>query len=160
MVVKKRVGKSGASLKKIQRNREGQLDISFGMIFSIILIIIFLSFGFYAIKKFIDLQDSIKVESFLRDFQQDVDNMWKSPQGGQNLVYSLPGKVSSICFVNDEFQNLEFASSQIIPGKQIEHLDIAKITSKENPFCIQNIKGKVTLTLVKDFGETLVRVER
>jgi hypothetical protein len=144
----------------IKRGRKGQLQLSFGMIFSIILIIVFIAFGFYAITKFIDLQKTIQIENFLRDFQNDVDKMWKSPQGSQVITYSLPTKITSICFVDDEFQNLKFTSNEIIVGKMIENLNIAEITAVENPFCIGNIKGKIRLTIVKDFGETLVRVER
>lgn len=140
--------------------KRGALELSFGMIFSIILIIVFLAFGFYAIMKFIDLQKTIQIENFLRDFQNDVDKMWKSSQGSQNLVYSLPNKISAVCFKNDEFQNLEFISKEIIKGKMIEHIDIEKITEDENPYCIQNVKGKISLTILKDYGETLVRVER
>lgn len=140
--------------------KRGQLEISFGMIFSIILIIIFLAFGFYAIKKFIGLQNTIQIENFLRDFQNDVDKMWKSNQGSQNLVYSLPGQITSICFKNDEFQNLQFTSNEIIKGKMIEHIDILKTTKEESPLCMGNIKGKVSLTIVKEYGETLVSVER
>jgi hypothetical protein len=141
-------------------NKRGQLNLSFGMIFSIILIIAFIAFGFYAITKFIDLQKTIQIENFLKDFQNDVNNMWKSPQGSQVLTYSLPTKISSVCFTNDEFQNLKFTSNEIIGGKMIENLDIANITAIQNPFCISNIKGKISLTIVKNFGETLVRVER
>jgi len=143
-----------------KRGGGGQLEISFGMIFSIILIIIFLAFGFYAITKFIGLQNSIQIENFLRDFQNDVDGMWKSNQGSQNLVYSLPNQIISVCFKNDEFQNLQFTSSGIIKGKMIEHIDIAKTTKDESPLCIQKIKGKISLTIVKEYGETLVSVER
>lgn len=138
----------------------GQLDLSFGMIFSIILIIAFIAFGFYAITKFIDLQKTIQIENFLRDFQNDVDKMWKSPQGSQVITYPLPTKITSVCFVDDEFQNLRFTSQGIIMGKMIENLDIASITAVENPFCVGNIKGKISLTIAKNFGETLVRVER
>jgi hypothetical protein len=143
-----------------QKKRRGALELSFGMIFSIILIIVFLAFGFYAITKFIALQHTIQIENFLRDFQDDVNKMWKSSQGSQNLVYSLPTKINAVCFKNDEFQNLEFISKEIIKGKMIEHIDIEKTTKEENPFCIQNVKGKISLRIVKDYGETLVRVER
>lgn len=139
----------------LPRSRSGQINLSFGMIFSIILIIIFLGFGFYAIMKFMELQNTIQIEKFLRDFQEDVNNMWKSIQGSQNLVYSLPTKISSVCFKNDEFENLQFTSNDIIRGKMIEHIDIAKIIKDEDPFCIQNIKGKISLTIIKDYGETL-----
>ena len=146
--------------EKRDENKRGQLDISFGMIFSIILIIIFLAFGFYAITKFLELQQSIQINTFQNDFQNDVNNMWKSAQGSQTVTYTLPTKISSICFVENEFYNLAFTSSSIIPGKQIDNLDIAKITKNENPFCIANVKGKISMTIVKNFGETLVTVTK
>jgi hypothetical protein len=130
------------------------------MIFSIILIIVFLAFGFYAIKKFIDLQSSVQIENFLRDFQNDVNTMWKSREGSQEIAYPLPSKISAVCFKDDEFQNLEFVSNQLLSGDLIENIDIAKITLEEDPYCIQTLKGKITLKIVKEFGETLVSVER
>ncbi len=140
--------------------KRGQLNLSFGMIFSIILIIVFLAFGFYAIKKFIDMQQTIQVETFLNDFETDVNAMWKSAQGSQTLVYSLPNKVNSVCFEDDEFENLKFVSDTIINGRLVEHLDIVRTTATEDPYCIQNVKGKLSLTLVKSYGESLVKVER
>lgn len=141
-------------------NRKGQMNISFGMIFSIILIIIFLAFGVYAITKFLDLQKSIQIEKFLSDLQEDIDKMWKSPQGSQPITYTLPTNIVSVCFKTDEFQNLEFNSERLIRGKNIKNIDLANITSQENPYCIPNIKGKVSIVLKKDYGETLVRITR
>ncbi len=147
--------------KKRRKNRKGAIELSFGMIFSIILIIAFLGAGFYAIKKFIGMQDTIKIESFFSDFQNDVDDMWKSPYGNQSLTYdSIPNEVKAVCFRNDEFENLELSSDSLVDGKMIQHLDIAKTTKDANPLCIANLKGKVTIRLVKEFGETLVTVER
>lgn len=139
---------------------KGQMNISFGMIFSIILIIIFLAFGFYAITKFLDLQKSIQVEKFLSDLQSDIDQMWKSPQGSQTITYILPMNIISVCFKTDKYQNLEFNSEKLIGGGNIENIDLANMTSQENPYCIPNIKGKVSLILKKDYGETLVRITR
>jgi len=143
----------------MKNKKRGQLDISFGMIFAIILIIVFLAAGFYAIKKVIELQQSVQVESFLSDFQDDVNAMWKSPKGSQNVEYTLPTKITSVCFTNDEFQNLEFTSSEIISGKLIENIDIVNITAVEDPYCIKSVKGKVSMTLLKNYGETLVKVK-
>jgi len=140
--------------------RRGQMNISFGMIFSIILIIIFLAFGFYAITKFLDLQKSIQVEKFLSDLQEDIDKMWKSPQGSQTITYTLPTNIISVCFKTDEFQNLEFNSKKLVGGENIENIDIASMTNQESPYCIPNIKGRVSIVLKKDYGETLVRITR
>jgi len=141
-------------------NKKGQLDISFGMIFSIILIIIFIAAGFYAIMKFLEFQKSIQIQNFMRDLQDDIDRMWGSNQGSTPHSYTLPTNINAVCFKNDEFQNLEFESKGIIPGKMMEHIDIAKTTKDESPLCIQNVKGKVSFTIAKDYGEALVTVER
>ena len=144
-----------------RENKRGQLDLSFGMIFSIILIIIFLAFGMYAIIQFLNLQQTIQISTFLNNFQNDINTMWKSAQGSQTVTYSLPTKIKSVCFTNnDEFENLEFTSAQIIPGKKIDNIDIAKITKDESPFCVENVKGKISMVIEKNFGETLVTVTR
>ena len=142
-------------------DNRGQLDLSFGMIFSIILIIIFLAFGIYAIIQFLNLQQTIQINTFLNNFQNDINTMWKSAQGSQTVSYQLPTKIKSVCFVNDnEFQNLEFTSAQIIQGKKIDNIDIAKITKDESPFCVESVKGKISMTIEKNFGKTLVTVTR
>ncbi|VVB83339.1 Uncharacterised protein [uncultured archaeon] len=141
-------------------NKRGQMNLSFGMIFSIILIVIFLAFGIYAILKFLELQESIQVSTFLNDFQNDINKMWKSSQGSQSVKYTLPTKINAVCFQQDQFENLKFTSARIIHGKIIDNIDIAKITKDENPFCVQNINGKVSMTIVKNFGEQLVTITR
>lgn len=143
----------------MKNKKRGQLDISFGMIFAIILIIVFLAAAFYGIKKVIEFQKSVQIESFLSDLQKDVDAMWKNPKGSQNIAYTLPTKISSVCFTNNEFQNLKFTSDEIILGKLIKNIDIANITGVEDPYCIKNVKGKVSMTLVKNYGETLVKIK-
>jgi len=145
-----------------KRGKQGQLHLSFGVIFSIILIIVFLGFGFYAITKFIQLQEGIQTEKFMRDFQDDIDAMWKSSQGSQIKSYVLPKKVTAVCFTDDENElwNFVFQSKQIIQGKNIENIALDNILAQENPYCILNVKGKVNLKLSKEFGETRVMVER
>jgi hypothetical protein len=140
------------------KNRRGQLEISFGMIFSIILVIFFLAFGFYAITKFIELQQSVQVETFLDDFQEDINAIWKSPQGSQSRTYVLPTKITAVCLTDDPDMNLEFTSKEIIPGDYIKNLNIENITAEEDPFCVENIKGKINLVISKEYGETLVSV--
>ena len=60
-----------------------------------------------------------------------------------------------------ENENLFFypiGSAQGLNAKEIKHIDLEKITENENPFCIENIDGKVNLIIKKDFGETLVTI--
>ena len=132
--------------------KKGQMKLSFGMIFSIILIIFFIAFAIYGIFKFLELQDSIQINLFVENLQRDVDKMWRSPKGSQEVSYRLPSKITSICFVDDEHKNLNFRSDKFIPGNNIKNIDI-----KEN-FCIENINNKVSMVLKKDYGEPLVLI--
>ena len=136
------------------------MKISFGMIFSIFLIIVFIAFAIYAITKFINLQKTIQIESFSNNLQEDINNMWKSAKGSQEETYSLPNKIEAVCFTDDEFNNLMFRSSNFMEGGKIEHIDILTITEGEDPYCISNIDGKVKLIISKDFGEDLVTITR
>ncbi len=103
------------------QTKKAQMKLSFGMIFSIILIIIFIAFAFYAILKFLDLQDSIKTAQFSDDLQYDINKMWKSSQGSQPREYLLPSKIKSVCFVEDKYENenLIFHSDKFVEGKKI-----------------------------------------
>ncbi|MFH1325670.1 MAG: hypothetical protein ABIH49_02795 [archaeon] len=163
--------------------KRGQIKLSFGMIFSIILIVLFISFAFYAIGKFFDVQNSVQVGKFSNDLQNDVDKLWKGSQGSQEQEYLLPTKIKYVCFVdygiNDgarganrdfyseyeriyENENMffyPFGSSEGSDFVEIKHLSIEKITETNNPLCFENLKGKVALTIKKDFGEALVTIQ-
>ena len=135
--------------------KRGQMKISFGMIFSIILIIIFVSFAFFAVKKFMGIQDAMKIGQFEDRLQSDIDKLWRGSQGSQEVEYFLPSKIESVCFVDDDYANLVFHSESFIEGKNIDNIDIEKIT-EEGDFCIDVIKGKIKMTIKKDYGEALV----
>jgi hypothetical protein len=162
--------------------KSGQLKISFGMIFSIIMIIIFLTFAFYAIRIFLGIQEKATVGLFLDDFQDDVDSIWKSIEGSQVKEYNLPQKIEYVCFIDGDSPGTEkeigfFNSLKItlldenniafypvgssgIESGEIRNIDIGEITLTENPFCIENKGGKVKLTLIKETGEAQVKIER
>jgi hypothetical protein len=130
--------------------KKGQMKLSFGMIVSIILIIIFISFAFYAIKIFLGIKDAAQIGAFGTDLQNDVDKIWKGSQGSQDVKYNLPNKVKNICF-DDKNPNLIINFKVGFEEKQIEHLNIV-------PFCVDNIGGKVSIVLKKNFGEEKVTI--
>ena len=161
----------------------GQMKLSFGMIFSIILIVIFIAFAFYAIQKFLDIQNSVQVGKFTEDFQNEIDKIWKGSQGLQKKEYFLPEKITHVCFTDyssngrgfnrsfyDELElvyyeneNLFFypvGSAQGLDAKEMKHIDLEKTTNSENPLCAENINGKVSFTIKKDFGEALVTITK
>ncbi|MBU2053009.1 MAG: hypothetical protein KJ721_02055 [Nanoarchaeota archaeon] len=165
------------------KNPRAQMQLSFGMIFSIILIIVFIAFAFFAVKKLLGMQDSIKVGQFADKLQSDIDKIWKGSQGSQMETYTLPSKIEFICFVDysssrrgpkqsyyGELKQVYYEGEDMIlypigsgagsDSFKILHLNIEKITDNENPYCIENKKGKVELIIEKDFGENLVGITR
>lgn len=153
------------------------MKLSFGMIFSIILIIVFIAFAFFVIQKLLDLGEIISVGKFADDIQSDIDKLWNGEKGSQELEYSLPREIEWVCFANllepensasnnegfyDKFKkyfadnkNLFFypIGSTELNGLEIPHIDFGN----DNPLCFEN-DGKIEITLEKDFGEALVSV--
>ena len=165
--------------------KRAQVNLSFGMIFSIILIIVFISFAFYAISKFLDIQKSAKTGQFIQALESDVNQMWTSQQGSQSLEYSLPASVDYVCFayfseggkgkgirqsfydelkfVRFEDENMFFypvGSAGAVDSTKIENIDLIGITGQENPYCITNVKGKIKLTIKKGIDENAVTITR
>ena len=160
--------------------KRGQIKMSFGMIFSIILIVIFLAVAFYAVQKFLELQNTALISKFANDLQSDIDKIWKGNQGNQPQEYVLPKKIKFVCFIDYssssnsqiyddlrrnfyDVENLFFHPLGSSPGfesKEIKHIDLNATTSSENPLCLYNKDGKIELILTKDFGEALVTITR
>jgi hypothetical protein len=141
---------------KLKKFKSGQMHLSFGMIFSIILIIAFIAFAFYGIRFFLRLQDTTKIGTFRENFQKDVDAMWKGSQGRQEVKYDLPNKIEQVCLKNWQYENLAFIpeDSVKLDPVNISHLDIPK------DICFDNINGKISMILKKDYGENSVSVLR
>jgi len=139
--------------------KRAQMKLSFGMIFSIFLIIIFIAFAFYGIMKLLSFQEGVIIEQFKKNLQDDIDKMWKGSQGSQQVEYNLPEKIRSICFVDDEYENVVFNSDKIVGGAKIEHIDIEQTLGNGNSLCIMN-NEKIRMTIKKDYGEALVTIEK
>ena len=162
--------------------KRGQMHLSFGMIFSIILIIVFIAFAFYAIKKLLGVQGEVEAGKFISDLQNDIDKVWRSSRSSEEFTYSAPSKVSSVCFVDFSsdkkgrdsslYDDLKFVyysnenfvfypiGSSDIESTEIKHIDIERITAVDNPFCIEQINNNIKITLKKDYNDDLVLIER
>jgi hypothetical protein len=147
------------------KNKRGQMQMSFGTIFSIILIIAFISFAVYGINKFLDVSKLAQVEKFKSDFQGDIDNMWKSTQGSQALEYNLPNKIKQVCFINDNYENMYFMPlDSDYNGKLLKNVDITNTikssTTTPKKLCITTSNGKISLTIKKAYDENLVTITK
>jgi hypothetical protein len=153
----------------------GAMELSFGMIFSIILIISFLVFAFYAIKMFVNASDSAKIASFRSNFQEDINKIWTAPQGNQKVNYGLPKKITEVCIVKNYDPNLIFYPEEAIGDLKpvnLNHINITKSIKTGLPgvknklldgqskqmICFNNTKEKVSMVIKKNFGENFVTV--
>ena len=162
--------------------KKGQLEISFGMIFSIILIIFFLAAAFYGIKTFLSFSDSAKAGQFFTDLQSDVTTIWQSQFSSGQHNYTVPSGISLVCIADFNstargsnsglFISLKEAytgtenlflypfKNNNFDAKQINYLNMQAITENENPYCIKTGNGQVSMIISKDYGQNLVTVER
>lgn len=142
--------------------KRGQMKLSFGMIFSIILIIVFLFVAFYGIQKFLDLQKNIVYKQFLEDLNADVYEKWKSTQGSEAITYRVPSSVESICFIQHPEYELEVnLKKKTFPNTEnIEHVDIPGTLGGNSKLCIPAQDSKIKLILQKDYSAPLVKVVR
>lgn len=163
-------------------NKRAQQKLSFGMLFSIMLIIMFLIFAFYVILKFINFQKYSKTALFVNGLQEDIDKMWKAPQGSKTQKYSLPGEVLLVCFVdfNSAPNNKQelYSEAELVSGggknnlfvspigaskgfdsAELEHIDIKEIIKEKNPYCIENKNNKVEISISKDYSDKLVSLK-
>ena len=138
------------------------MQLSFGMIFSIILIIAFVAFAFYAIKIFLNTQKTAKIGAFVENLQNDLNDMWKASIGTQKVIYELPSEVKLICFEDKGDIELYFYTKndrsemmENIAIVKMEHVTIG--TSDKRCFSVTN--NKVTISLEKKFGEDLVTIK-
>lgn len=141
-------------------SKRGQMKMSFGMIFSIILIVIFIAFAIFAITKFLNLQKSINTSQFITNMQSDVDNVYQSPQSNQPVSYNAPRSVVQACFTNSTSDNLLFfdKSGNIIPGGNIQDINLSYMT-RNGDDCFNATNGKINFVLSKNFKENLVTIE-
>lgn len=165
------------------QNKRGQLfGLPFGIIFSIILIVFFMISAWIAISVFWSptkcaFSDTAQEGLFVSDLKDAVRDVWNSQGAERKFKIILPGKIDKICFFdyskNGKGKNAEYSDElkrfgngnlYLYPVKKacqefrvinLEHIDIGKITEKNNPYCIDNGKN---VTLKKGFNENLVLI--
>ena len=164
---------------KMVLNKRGQdtMGMPFGIIFSVFLIVVFIVVAFIAVRYFLDIGDTSKIGMFYRDFQSAVDEAVKTQSSDSVFKVNLPSGIKKVCFGNlsakitsaddyDELRDYEIynANTFLLPTtsagdlarKLINHLNITKITSVKNPYCIPVSQG---IKIKKDFYDRSVVVE-
>jgi len=162
----------------INKKAQQAVGMSFGMIFAIFLIIVFVVFAFIAAKTFLDWGDKVGVGLFYEELQEAVDNAVRGQESDSRFAINLPSGVKQVCFANlsasitnpgpeyDAIRNYDvyIANVFLVPPekgegmewKMIDRLNISKITAEGNPYCVD---ADGDLKIVKSFYDRLVFIE-
>ncbi|MBS3089391.1 hypothetical protein J4461_00745 [Candidatus Pacearchaeota archaeon] len=149
--------------------KRGQLQLSFGMIFSIILIIVTVAVAFYIITRFLDTGECLKIQLFYDDLEKEVDNVWRSPLAEKIFRSGLSGKVESVCFGSPQLLSISnYSNEQRVLQRYSEfdynvfmyptlracdsNLGFHKLEHASIPksFCVKTKEGEVSLRLIKE----------
>ena len=158
--------------------KEGQFNISFGMIFSIIVIIAILGVAFYVITNFISLSECTNIGLFYNDLKNHIDKAWRATIHEEVFVGKLPSDIELVCFGNsttspdrkyrDEYNKLvgesrgresnlflyppQNACDSNLYSLKLEHITV------DSFFCISVKNGKVEIKTKKDRFDALVKI--
>jgi hypothetical protein len=157
-------------------SKKGQLQISFGMIFSLILIIATVAITGYVLVRFVIMKEGVDCSQFYDSVQKSVDSAWVGDGATfYPLKESVSSKIKNVCFGNISlppnkyksiYDEIKFRSSKdsnifIYPidskicgngptSKRLDHI------SSSNFFCVQVKEGKITINISKSSTENLV----
>ena len=165
--------------------RKGSIEISFGMIFSVIIIIALIGVAVYGITIFLQVGKSAEIGLFYKDFQNSVNEIWSSATTNRVINFSVPSSIKFVCFGSIEnnidagryslqFQELRQFSSGFqqqstntflyppqkagdLAFKKIDKIDTSPLGSFD---CFEARNRKVSIKLSKGEFESLVKVGR
>ena len=104
------------------KGNRGTIELSFGMIFSIIIIIAIVGVATYAIVSFLELGKATELSLFHQKFQETIDGVWGSSITDKVVSFTLPAGIKFVCFGN-------LSSNSWNPNYEIEYNDFKRYGS-------------------------------
>ncbi len=152
-------------MEKNKKGQEGPMGMSFGVIFAIFLIIIFIGATFFGIRQFFKISKCTQIGNFYDSLQREVDKVfYASSVENKEFKINLPSEIEKVCFANlsstitnredyEEIADFEFEDANVflipynsacnIPYKKINRIKIDEIIKSKNPYCVyaeENLK--------------------
>lgn len=168
------------------KNKKGQgiMGVPFQMIFSLILIAVFIYAAFIGIKFFVESADQAQILQFSNEIKAKVNTIWQTTEASQSYEFNLPSKIELVCFgdlskeitqcpefgLYREQAKIRGSNMFFCPPKAAYRVDAEvhlKIDCEGNDclkskqgglFCAQNVDGKVKVRLEKEFGNPNVLI--
>jgi hypothetical protein len=151
--------------------KRGQFQLSFGMIFSILIIIAIIATAFYVISKFLSTSKCTEIAIFHDDFKDYIDKAWRSTIHQDTFSGTLPQGIKEICFgdlsqnrrpeIERAFINTEGnvflyppeqACDSAFRSVKLDHVEIPEF------FCKKITKNKITIKTSKTQFDSLVKI--
>ena len=162
------------------KKAEGVFGLSFGMIWSIILIVFFVLGAFMGIKTFLNYQEKTTLGFFLDDLDSAVKKAFYAESTNYIFKSNLPSGIEYVCFMNfsSPVKNPNDAESMVwnhvtttyyepdmnvylyAPKKDYGiSLDRIKfIYTERNPLCVKVKEKTISIRIEKKFEEAFVRL--
>jgi hypothetical protein len=162
--------------------KRGQFRISFGMMFSMILIAVFVFLAFYVISMFLDIKDEVETGGFIDDLGDEIERLHKSTGGAEKTKTLRLGKdeITHVCFFDfergqsgpydEQFNDIKRKTSASdnfyfyprrfaeFDSAEIKHVDMENF--EQNPYCIRAQDREFEFRLSKDIGDSLIKISR
>ncbi len=142
----------------IKRGAKGQMKISFGMIFAIILMVVFILVGVFGAKKFIQVNDDLEAANFQYAVQEEINELLGEPGSSQQEIFPVPDDVEEICFQNQPTGSKEYNFYSVPEGIIQEVLDSVNwgfTTPSGERLCIPVENGEVSLLFLNIGGDSV-----
>ena len=157
--------------------KKGQIDISFSMIFSVILIVLIIGVAFYAISFFLNLSECNKIAFFYNDLKEETQKAVKSAGYRDEFKKILPEKIEWVCFgdlkaesdrkydeIKEELRRYSNLDKNVFvyPSRKAcdNNLAYYKIEDVkiEGFFCVENEQGEVVFSIEKESSDKEVEI--
>lgn len=165
------------NLLKSKRS-QGVFGISFGMIFSILLMVFFLVAAFMAVRFFLNYKKQAEIGLFIDELQNEIDKAWNSPSSSTTFESNLPSGIEYVCFINMSappssdtignqiYNDVRFGSYDnnfvfypIKSAGSLSHIVLEHFKMREeNPYCIGVQGNTVNIKIEKSFEQALPEV--
>ncbi len=153
------------------RGKKG-FELSFSVIFSIIVIAAILAVAFYTIGYFLKLKNCTELGLYARDFQSKIDDAWNADSVNDLFTGFVPSGVDEVCVGDLEEAGIGTRDSALkrfqgtganlfyypVPSScdlrygKLEHVQFPSFT------CVEVIEGKAGFKIVKGSYDNLVFV--
>ncbi len=156
--------KEFSNLHIFPRGKKAQNKMSFGMIFTVFLIVVFLAVAFFGIRSFLESQNEAKILKFKKNLQDDINGVWNDlGKSSTQKSYMVPNQIVRIC-INETDSNknfyLHYKDKEFPEENNLKNLNIEKTLNGEQGICFENKDGRIKMIIEKSSGEQTVTLKK